>query len=144
MATRSPSALTVDGRLDEPAWQLAVPISNFYQRERNEGLPATERTEVRVVYNEETLYVGFRCFDRSPELVKARAIFRDEQGSADDLVSVMIDAYHGHRGAIQFVSNANGLIEELLQTGETQDTRNPDFDIVWHSEGRFTDTGFEV
>ena len=70
------------------------------------------------------LYVGFRCFDRSPELVKARAIFRDEQGSADDLVSVMIDAYHGHRGAIQFVSNANGLIEELLQTGETQDTRN--------------------
>jgi hypothetical protein len=143
-ATRSPSALTVDGRLDEPAWQLAVPVSNFYQRERNEGLPATERTEVRVVYDEETLYVGFRCFDRSPELVKARAIFRDEQGSADDLVSVMIDAYHGHRGAIQFVSNANGLIEELLQTGETQDTRNPDFDIVWHSEGRFTDTGFEV
>jgi hypothetical protein len=143
-ATRSESRLTVDGRLDEPAWQRADPVSNFYQRERNEGLPATERTEVRVVYDDETLYVGFRCFDRSPELVKARAIFRDEQGSADDLVSVMIDAYDGHRGAIQFVSNANGLIEELLQTGETQDTRNPDFDIVWESEGRFTDTGFEV
>jgi hypothetical protein len=143
-AARSSDKLVVDGRLDEPAWRSAAAVSNFYQRERNEGLPATERTEVRIVYDDETLYVGFRCFDRSPELVKARAIFRDEQGSADDLVSVMIDAYHGHRGAIQFISNANGLIEELLQTGETQDTRNKDFNIVWQSEGRFTDTGFEV
>jgi Domain of unknown function (DUF5916)/Carbohydrate family 9 binding domain-like len=143
-ATRSETELTIDGRLDEAGWHRASPVANFYQRERNEGLPATERTEVRVLYDDESLYVGFRCFDRSPELVKARAIFRDEQGSADDLVSVMIDAYHGHRGAIQFVSNANGLLEELLQTGETQDTRNPDFDIVWQSEGRFTETGFEV
>ncbi|MGH9330029.1 MAG: DUF5916 domain-containing protein, partial [Vicinamibacterales bacterium] len=143
-ATRSDGTMTVDGRLEEPAWQRAVPVTNFYQRERNEGLPGTEPTEVRVVYDGQFLYIGFRCFDRSPELVKARAIFRDEQGSADDLVSVMIDAYHGHRGAIQFVSNANGLIEELLQTGETQDTRNPDFDTVWRSEGRFTETGFVV
>jgi hypothetical protein len=58
------AALAVDGRLDEPAWQRAAPISNFYQRERNEGLPATERTEVRVLYDDQRLYVGFRCVDR--------------------------------------------------------------------------------
>jgi Domain of unknown function (DUF5916)/Carbohydrate family 9 binding domain-like len=143
-ATRADAPIVVDGRVDEPVWDRAVPVSNFYQRERNEGLPASERTEVRVVYDDERLYVGFRCFDRSPELVKARAIFRDEQGSADDLVSVMIDSYNGDRSAIQFVSNANGLLEDLLQTGETQETRNPDFDIVWRAEGRFTETGYEV
>jgi hypothetical protein len=143
-AARTDAPPTVDGRLDDASWQRAAPITNFYQRERNEGLAASERTEVRILYDDTYLYVGFWCFDRSPELVQARAIFRDEEGTADDLVSVMIDAYDGHRSAIQFVTNANGLLEDLLQTGEEEDTRNPDFDVVWRSEGRFTDTGYEV
>ncbi len=136
--------LQIDGRLNEPDWNQAVPASDFYQRERNEGLPATERTEVRVLYDTNNLYIGFRCFDREPERAKARAMFRDESGGADDLASVMLDAYNDHRSAIQFVTNANGLMEDLFQTGESQQTRNHNWDTVWNSRGSWTPEGWEV
>ena len=143
-AVRAGGEMRVDGHLDEAAWQAAPPIGDFWQRERNEGIPATERTEVRVLYDDANLYVGFWCYDRSPELVRARAIFRDEAGGADDLVAIMLDAYHDRRSAIQFVSNANGLMEDLLQTGETETTRNHNFNTVWLAHGRRTAQGFEV
>jgi hypothetical protein len=143
-AARAEGEMRVDGSLDEPAWQAAPPVADFWQRERNEGLPATERTEVRVLYDDTNLYVGFWCYDRSPELVRARAIFRDEAGGADDLVAIMLDAYHDRRSAIQFVSNANGLAEDLLQTGETESTRNHSYNTVWRVRARRTPAGFEV
>ncbi|HXH07022.1 MAG TPA: DUF5916 domain-containing protein [Vicinamibacterales bacterium] len=143
-AARTDAPIRIDGRLDDAGWRLAEPVVDFYQRERNEGLPASERTEVRVVYDEQNLYVGFRCYDSEPERVRARAIFRDESAGADDLVAIMIDAYHGHRSAIQFVSNANGVIYELLQTGETENTRNANFDTVWLARGARTPEGYEV
>lgn len=134
-AHRASGPLSVDGRFDEPDWAAAEPIVDFFQRDRNEGLPATERTEVRVLYDVEALYIGFTCFDRDMVRSKARGRFRDENGGADDLVSVMLDAYHDHRTAIQFVTNASGLVEDLFQNGETESTRNHDWDTVWTSRG---------
>lgn len=142
-AGRLASELRIDGRLSDPAWLDAPPVSDFYQRERNEGLPATEPTEVRVLYDDTTLYIAFRCYDSEPARVSAKAIFRDE-GGADDLIAVMLDAYHDHRGAIQFVTNANGLVFELLQTGETERTRNSDWNMVWQAKGAYTDEGWEA
>lgn len=144
IAVRASGEMHVDGHLDEASWQSAPPIGDFWQRERNEGIPATERTEVRVLYDDRYLYVGFWCYDRQPELVRARSIFRDESGGADDLVAIMLDAYHDRRSAIQFVSNANGLMEDLLQTGETENTRNHNFNTVWIASGGRTSEGFEV
>jgi len=137
-------ALRLDGRMDEPAWRRATPITDFYQRERNEGLPATERTEVRVLYDHTNLYIGFHCLDDHPERVSARALFRDESGGTDDVVSIMLDSFDDHRSAIQFVSNANGLVEDLLQTGETTATRNENFDAVWTAKGSHTPEGYDV
>jgi len=143
-AARADDTLKVDGRMDEPAWQRAEPVADFYQRERNEGLPATERTEVRVLYDDSYLYVGFHCLDTRPDLVKARSIFRDESGGADDLVAIMLDSFNDQRSAIQFVSNPNGLMEDLLQTGENERTRNHDFDTVWQVRGSRTPEGYDV
>ena len=58
------SPLVVDGHLDEADWKVAEPIRDFYQRERNEGLKGSERTEVRVLYDRQNLYIGFTCYDR--------------------------------------------------------------------------------
>ncbi|RPJ80346.1 MAG: hypothetical protein EHM13_12180, partial [Acidobacteria bacterium] len=144
-AARAQRALNLDGRLDEPDWETAEPITDFYQSQRNEGLPISERTEVRVLYDETALYVGFRCFDRSPEPTRARAmVWDDPRSEADDLVSFMLDSYHGHRTGIQFVTNANGMAVDLFQNGETADTRNKDFNAVWESRGSRTPGGFEV
>lgn len=143
-AERVRESVKLDGHLDDPAWASAEAVSDFYQRERRDVIPATERTEVRVLYDDAMLYVGFRCFDREPARAQARGLFRDESGGADDLVSLMLDSYDGRRTAIQFVSNMNGLMEDLYQLGETDKTRNHDFDTVWHSHGSRTPTGYEV
>lgn len=131
--------IDVDGRFEEPEWAQAKPISDFYQRERHEGEPATEKTEVRVLFDDEALYVGFTCFDSDMTKSTARAMFRDESGGADDLVAVMLDAFHDHRTAIQFVTNSNGLMEDLFQNGENERTRNHDWDTVWYSRGTRND-----
>ena len=143
-ARRATRPVRLDGHLDDEDWQQAAPASEFFQREQRAVIPGSERTEVRVLYDDDYLYIGFRCFDRTPERINARMMFRDEGGQADDLVSVMLDAFHGHRSAIQFVSNANGLLEDLLQTGETENTRNHDFDALWESHGSRFEEGFEV
>lgn len=143
-AVRSTTPILLDGALTEAAWSAASPITDFYQNQRNEGLPATERTAVRVVYTQEALYVGVRAWDSEPDRMKIRAVFRDDSGGADDTVSIMLDAYHGHRSAIQFITNANGLVEDLLQTGEGLNTRNHDWDAIWNAQGRRLDDGFEV
>jgi hypothetical protein len=143
-AARVRGDLRINGIGDDPAWNEATPITDFYQREKNEGLPGTEQTEVRVLYDTHNLYILFRCFDREPEKIKARAMFRDESGAADDLLGIMLDAFNDHRGAIQFVTNAAGLVEDLLQTGETTESRNHNWDTVWMSKGTRTPTGFEV
>ena len=99
---------------------------------------------MRALYDPTHLYFAIRCWDSEPEKIRARAIFRDESAGADDLVSIMLDSFNDHRSAIQFVTNANGLIEDLLQTGESTSTRNINWDTVWDSNGRRTDFGWEV
>lgn len=134
-ARKAQAPIVVDGHLDEPDWRAAVPIDEFYQRERNEGLESTERTEVRVLYDEANLYIAFSCFDRDMKRSIARAMFRDENQGSDDIISIMLDAFHDHRSAIQFVTNRNGAMEDLFQNGETLESRNHDWDTVWLSRG---------
>lgn len=143
-ARRVRGGLVIDGRLGEPDWLAATPIAEFFQRERNEGLPSTERTEVRVLFDQTNLFIGFSCFDADISKSQARAMFRDENQGSDDLVAIMLDAFHDHRSAIQFVTNRNGAMEDLFQNGETQSTRNHDWDTVWNSRGWQDDKAWYV
>ena len=62
-AVRITEKITLDGRLEEPSWKLAIPAANFIQLLPNNGEPSAERTEVRILYDDDNLYVGFVCFD---------------------------------------------------------------------------------
>ena len=57
----------LDGRLDEPFWSKAVPAANFIQQDPQNGDPATEPTEVRIAFDDESLYMGVTAFDSEPE-----------------------------------------------------------------------------
>jgi len=56
-------SITIDGKLDESAWAKATPITDFHQQQPNEGAQPTQRTEVRVLYDERALYIGARMYD---------------------------------------------------------------------------------
>ncbi len=133
--------IRVDGLLDEPAWQQAQHISNFTQRELNEGQPATERTEVAIVYTEKNLYIGVWCYDDEPDRLIAKNMKRDFRYGIDDNFKIILDTYHDRRNGYLFITNPNGARYDALVQDNGQST-NQAWDGVWTVKTRRTRDGW--
>jgi len=139
------NVIRVDGLLSEDAWSRASVMGDFRQREPQEGGPATERTEVRIVYDDDALYIGIMAYDSDPDRVVARILQRDKllqvegfsgklQFAGDDAVAVLLDPFHDHRNAVVFATNPNGAEFEALLTDEGSEV-NLDWRGVWEVAG---------
>src|SRR5262245_43931153 len=82
-AVRASEPIKVDGHLDDAAWKNAVPAAEFRQLDPKEGEGASERTELRVAYDDEAIYVGFRLWDSDPKRIVRRLSRRDDDSDAD-------------------------------------------------------------
>jgi hypothetical protein len=133
--------IRLDGHLDEPAWVLAAPATGFVQREPATGQPASEDTEVRVLYTPTVLYVGIDAHDRQPELVIAKEMQRDEPLWRDDAVDILLDTFDDDRNAYLFETNPNGARTDALITDEGR-SFNLQWDGVWDVAARRTPTGW--
>src|SRR5712691_7224776 len=69
--------VSLDGRLDEPVWSRAQPAKDFVQVDPANGAPATERTEVRIAFDRERLYLGVICYDSDPAGIRGKQMLRD-------------------------------------------------------------------
>ena len=94
----------IDGRLNDPAWRDAEPISGFIQRERYEGQPVTERTEVRIISDGQALYVGAWLYDRDPGGIIAGEKVRDGDISKSDYFGILLDTYHDRQNGFVFTT----------------------------------------
>src|SRR5215468_5640008 len=101
-AARVEVAPRLDGSLDDPAWLTAKAITDFRQREPNEGQPASERTSVRILYTRREIYFGIECFDATPERIAATELRRDLSQEFDDYFEIIIDSSHDRRNAYVF------------------------------------------
>ena len=153
-AVRLPAGVTaprLDGRLDDAAWRTVEPLDDLRQREPLEGVPATERTLVRVLYDATTLYVAVEALDRDPAGVVARILERDRvletnfDGSpvfgGDDGIALLIDGMHDHRNAMVFATNPNGAEFDALITDEGREF-NVDWRGIWRVVAARTATGW--
>lgn len=130
-ATRVRGALSIDGRLNDPAWSGATMVASLTQRVPQEGAPPTQRTEIRLLYDDNALYIGVRLYDSAPDSVKALLARRDRMVSADRFL-IFLDPYHDRRSGFYFGINAAGtLYDGTLYNDEWQDST---WDGVW--EGR--------
>ncbi len=102
LAIRTPAPPTIDGQLDEPVWRTALPISGFVQHEPFEGAPATERTEIRIVFDSEAIYVGGWMLDRDPSGIVFGEKRRDTNLSASDALIIVFDTYRDRQNAFVF------------------------------------------
>jgi hypothetical protein len=134
-ATYTESVITVDSVLNESAWQHAQVIDSLQQREPDEGAPAPERTEVRVLYSRSRLYVGIICFDSQPDAIVTPRYDRDADLSPDDRITLLFNTFLDHRNAFVFQVNAAGARFDQIITDEGQD-RNPDWNGVWYARAR--------
>jgi hypothetical protein len=105
--------IQLDGRLDDPAWARATPISDFTQQDPVEGAPPSERTEVRVVFDEGNLYIGATLFD-DPKGILAYQKARDADLATDDRFMWMLDTFLDKRTGYVFEINAAGLKGDAL------------------------------
>jgi hypothetical protein len=136
----------MDGTLDDPAWQQAVPITNFREREPYEGKPASETTEVRILYTRSEIYFGITCSSSLPHSVIATQLRRDVTQELDDYFEIVIDSRHDRRNAYLFQINPLGTQRDALITdeerfAETQDG-DPGWDGIWTSEAKITEKGW--
>jgi len=140
-ALRISKPIRVDGVLNEPAWARAQHISNFTQRELNEGAPPTERTEVAILYDNKNLYIGVWCFDSQPDKLVAEKMKRDFDYDTEDNFEVIIDTYHDHRNGYLFVTNPNGARFDALVQDNGQRV-NRAWDGVWNVKTKRTRKGW--
>jgi hypothetical protein len=127
-ASRTSDDIHLDGRLDEAAWSAAPPFSAFVESFPRPGLPASFRTEVRVLYDEEKLYVGVTCSDPDPGAI-VRQLARRDGDPVSDLVEIAIDSGAGGRTAYDFSVNAAGVLRDQLLFGDVNATAS--WDAVW-------------
>ena len=126
----------VDGILQDAVWRNAIPFTGFFQRERHEGEPATERTEVRIVYDSDSLYIGVDCFDSSPRSITSRNMIRDGELGSDDSITVLLDPLHDHRAAYLFGTNPNGMRVDSYLLGDTDKDLDTNWNGVWYVAAR--------
>ncbi len=108
-ALRITTPPVIDGRLDEAMWQEATPITDFLQRELNEGVPATERTDVRLATDGQSLYIAARMFDREPNLIVPGEKIRDVTLSNSDHIALIFDTYHDRQNGFVFATTPAGV-----------------------------------
>jgi len=133
----------IDGRLNDAVWQTIQFQSDFIQREPNEGEPATERTEIAVIYDDKYLYIGARCYDSEPENIIATEMRRDEMLYSDDYFHITLDTYHDHRNAIYFATNPLGMRRDGTSSDEGK-INNQNWDGVWLCKTSIDDKGWYV
>lgn len=130
-AARVAGEISLDGALSESSWAAALPVSDFTQREPREGAPATERTEVRVLYDDDALYVGARLYDSRPDSIRAQLARRDRITSSDRFL-IFLDCYHDRRTGFFFGVNAAGTLYDGTLYNDDWDSDT--WDGVWEGK----------
>ncbi len=145
-AARVEHAPKLDGTLNDPLWQSAKVVGDFRQQEPNEGEPATEKTEVRILYTRRAVYFGIHCYDSDSPKIVATELRRDVSQDLDDHFEILIDSNHDRRDGYVFQINPLGTQIDGLIVEEQSGSESADFDSgwdgVWISEARITPDGW--
>ena len=139
-AARREGPIVLDAKLDEPAWQSATPATEFTQSYPNARQTPTQRTEVRVLYDDAALYVGVKMFDSHPDSIAAQLARRDASGIYSDWVHVIIDSYYDRRTAFRFTVNPMGVKKDVYTSNDGPEDIN--WDAVWEVGTRVDSDGW--
>ncbi len=125
--------IEVDGDLTEPDWGDATPLDGFVQLEPDEGMPGTQATEVRILYDARYLYFGFTCHESEMDRIVANEMRRDARLHENDNVYILLDTYNDKRSGFFFRLNPLGTRQDIAAT-DNGDSRNENWNIVWEAE----------
>lgn len=128
-AVRATGPFRIDGVLDEPDWLRAIIVRDFTQSYPAPGAAPLDSTLVRVLYDNDALYVGIRMFDSEPSKIAAQLARRDASGIYSDWVHLIVGTYHDRRTAFRFSVNPLGVQRDVLEYDDNNEDEN--WDAVW-------------
>src|SRR5688572_29105738 len=131
---------TIDGVLDEEVWSRAPLIDDFHQMNPTEYGEPSQRTEVRMFYTENALYVAARMYETDPSLIRANVMRQGQGLQNDDSFNLMIDPYLDRRGGYLFEINANGVRVEGIYQNVSQVDRN--WTGIWQAKSNIDEQGW--
>lgn len=134
--------MVIDGRLDEPAWDEAVPITEFRQEEPVEGGEPSEFTEVRVLYDSENLYIGAELHDSDPQGIIGWARQRNAGLGSDDQFRLLLDTFADGRTGFLFETNPAGVMRDGILVPSSRPNRS--WDGIWEVRSRIHEGGWTV
>jgi len=140
----------IDGLLDDEVWRSAALIDQFTQQEPDEGSPATEVTEVLILYDARNLYIGLRAFDSKSDAIVASEMRHDSARILEeDNFQIIIDTFNDYRSGYMFVTNPLGarLEQQVSEEGEgatrgNASSINRDWDGVWEAASHRSEQGW--
>lgn len=136
---RRTGELTLDGELNDDAWQHAEHATNFTEADPLQGSKPRSATEAMLTYDDDYLYVGMIAYD-DPSSIRATMTSRDAVFS-DDIMGIIIDPFGDQVRAYEMYSNAYGIQADVLWTSNGDDVS---YDILYESAGKITDNGYQI
>ena len=133
--------IILDGIPDEPAWQQIAPLPLTMYAPVFQGTP-TQRTEIRVAYDEENFYAAGWFYDTDPSGIRVNSLYRD-RWNGDDAFAIYIDAFNDNRNAKWFGTTPSGMRFDILVSDDGV-TQNQSWDTFWDSKARITEQGWFV
>jgi hypothetical protein len=147
-AVKTDRPIKLDGSLDDAAWQTAPVASDFIQNFPKAGEPATLKTEVRILYDNTSVYIGAMLYDDPAQIRKQLTARDDEQQSDVDYFSVFFDTYNDNQNGFQFlVTSANVQTDAKLSasfSGDFGEYGDKTWDAVWESKTKMLDNGWSL
>jgi hypothetical protein len=143
-AFRIKTPINLDGHLDDEAYRTVDPRGGFLMQEPQDGLPATEPTDIWVFFDDVNLYVSARCWDSHPELAIANVneLRRDANTiNAGENISVVFDTFQDRRNGFFFATNPLGAMRDQAVIAEAQDD---DWNTVWDVRAAWFDRGWTM
>jgi hypothetical protein len=134
-ATRTTVPMRIDGNLDEETWRAAEVARDFVQSEPREGQPATERTEVRVLFDADNIYIGAYLFDSEPQRLVINDLRKDFREEDQDDFEVILDTFTDRRNGYVFITNPAGARVDRQIANEGREI-NPSWDAIWEVRTR--------
>ena len=128
----------IDGKLDDECWKTGEWAGDFTQWVPNEGGKPSQPTQIKILYDDNNIYVAIRAFDNEPDKISIRAGRRDQFNG--DAVGINFDSYHDHRTGFEFNVTAAGQKIDLILTNPTNG--DYDWDAVWYVKVGFEDSAW--
>ena len=141
-AVRVTKAPDIDGHLIDEAWSYAKPAGEFLQKEPKQNIPHSQRTEFRVLYNNDTLFVGVWCFDTEARNIIAHTMERDVMMRYEDMVNITLDTFQDRRNGYIFTVNPNGARSDATVSNNT--SRNSEWDGAWRAKSKKHAWGWSI